>query len=156
MAPSAIYEPLVQRDILKNDILKIQKAPLAYRNDTWKKPVADDFMYAFKYNFPLPTHNEGSDVLDFTQDDEASADIIAEQFLKKFEQIIQSRDAKEFANLFLDSGKSALWSDLVNSKTDDERCLERQSRFHLGLSFVQHSTEHRKSSLGPLSSNTNT
>lgn len=100
MAPSAIIEPPAPKELFR-----VENAPLAYRNDTWKKPVADDYMYAFKYNLPLPTHGDGKDVLDLTEDDEKNRVEIAERFLKQLEQIIQSRDSKAFADLFLDSGE---------------------------------------------------
>lgn len=105
MAPSAIYVPPAHQIIGKNEILKVKNAPCAYRDDTWKKPVADDYMYAFKYNFPLPTYGGESDVLDFTQDDEQNAQDIASRFLKQLELVIQSRDSHAFADLFLDSGE---------------------------------------------------
>ena len=105
MAPSAISEPLAQQDFLK-----VKNAPLAYRNGIWKKPVADDYMYAFKYNFPLPTHDDGADVLDFEEDDETNERAIADRFLKELEQVVQSRDSKAFADLFLYSGESGDFS----------------------------------------------
>lgn len=106
MAPSALREPLPQQDILKSDLLKAKDAPFVYRNDSLKKPVADDFMYAFKYNFPLPIYGNGAYVFDFTEDDEKNQQAIADHFLRELEQVIQSRDAKAFADLFLDSGES--------------------------------------------------
>ena len=105
MAPSAIYETVAQEPVAQKQLLKVKNAPTVYRNDTWKGPVADDYMYAFKYNFPLPTHGDGSDVLDFTEDDETNRRAVAEQFLHELEQVIQSRDSKAFADLFLHSGE---------------------------------------------------
>jgi hypothetical protein len=108
MAPSAIYETVAQVPVGQKQLLKVKDAPTAYRNDTWKGPVADDYMYAFKYNFPLPTHDnsDGSDALDFTEDDEMHRRAIAERFLNQLELVIQSRDSKAFADLFLYSGES--------------------------------------------------
>lgn len=107
MAPSAVHdEPLPQIDSLKSNLLKAQNAPFVYRNDTLKKPVADDYMYAFKYNFPLPTHGDEADILDFSESDETDKEALAHQFLQELQQVIQSRDAKTFANMFLDSGGS--------------------------------------------------
>ena len=103
MAPSAIIEPAAP--LAPKQISRIENAPLAYRNDTWQKPVADDYMYAFKYNFPLPTYGDGKDVLDLTQDDEKDRSDIADQFIKQLEQIIQSRDSQAFADLFLSCGE---------------------------------------------------
>lgn len=106
MSPSAVYQPVVETPIFnKNDLLKVQHAPFTYRNTTCKKPVADDYMYAFKYNFPLPTYNDGTNVLDFTQKDESGLEAIALRVLKQMEQVIQSRDSQAFADMFLDCGK---------------------------------------------------
>ncbi|KAJ9132188.1 Flavin-containing monooxygenase [Pleurostoma richardsiae] len=65
-------------------------------------------MYAFKYNNPLPLHNEGSDITDFTAEDEENKQAIAEDFVKELEQTIQAKDSETFAGLFLDSG---VWRD---------------------------------------------
>lgn len=100
MAPSVASEPLSQEAILD-----VKNAPFAYRANTWKPLVEDDFMYDFKYNFPLPTHGVGAEIFDFTVDDEKNKQAIAEGFLKELEQIIQARDSQAFAGLFLDSGK---------------------------------------------------
>lgn len=143
MAPSAVYQHAAPIPTFnKNDILKVRDAPYAYRNDTWEKPVADDYMYAFKYNFPLPTHDENSNVLDFTQDDEQCLQAIAVRNLKQLEQVIQSRDSKAFAKLFLDSGKLNGAACFLGITTDSIRCVERQAYFHVGLSFIQHPSEH--------------
>lgn len=113
MAPSAIYHgPLAPNTINKSDLLKVQNAPFVYRNDTTQKPVADDYMYSFKYNFPLPTYGDGTDVLDFDADEESQSCDVAERFLKEFEQIIQSRDAKAFADLFLQGGEFGTYGTL--------------------------------------------
>ena len=92
--------------VTERDIENVKNAPFAYRNDTWKKPIADDYKYALKYNFPLPSHGQGAEILDFTVEDENNKQKIADTFLKELERIIQSRDAKAFADLFLDSGMS--------------------------------------------------
>lgn len=108
MAPTAVYEePLARIDFSKSDLSKVKNAPYAYRNDTWAKPVADDFMYAFKYNAPLPTHDNAGVATDFTQDEEKDARATADGFLERLEQVIQSRDATAFAGLFLDCGECA-------------------------------------------------
>jgi hypothetical protein len=107
MAPSAIYETVAQAPVGQKQLLKVKNAPTTYRNDTSKGPVADDYMYAFKYNFPLPTHadSDDSNVLDFTDDDETDRRAISERFIKELEQVIQSRDSQAFADLFLYSGE---------------------------------------------------
>ncbi|KAK6384353.1 hypothetical protein LTS17_001916 [Exophiala oligosperma] len=110
MAPSAIIEPPTPKELFK-----VENAPLAYRNDTWKKPVADDYMYAFKYNFPLPTYADSKDILDFTEGGEKSREEIANRFVKQLEQVIQSRDSQAFADLFLNCG---VWRDKVSFTWD--------------------------------------
>lgn len=117
----------------QNDIENVKHAPFAYRNDTVKKPLADDYKYAFKYNFPLPTHDKGADILDFTDEDEKNKQGTADKFLKVLERTIQDRDAKAFANLFLDSGMLCLsrfsqFSLWYYEKADSVRCLARQTR----------------------------
>ena len=112
MAPSAISEPLAQKSPLKT-----QTALHTVRdvNGDGKKPVADDYMYAFKYNFPLPTYGDGKQILDFSRDDETEEVKIANRFLKELEQVIQSRDSKAFADLFLACGN---FDDLNRSAHD--------------------------------------
>lgn len=100
MAPSAIIEPLGPKELLK-----VENAPLGYQNNTWAKPVADDYMYAFKYNFPLPTYGDSKDVLDFSEDDTNHREEIADRFLKQLEQVVQSRDSKAFSELFYYCGE---------------------------------------------------
>lgn len=100
MAPSAVIEPPGPKELFK-----IENAPLSYQNDTWKKPVADEYMYAFKYNFPLPTYGDSKDVLDFSEDDVNNREKIAARFIKQLEQVIQSRDSKAFSDLFYYSGE---------------------------------------------------
>jgi len=109
MAPSAVYhEPLAPNTVNKSDLLNVQNAPFVYRNGTIQKPVADDYMYSFKYNFPLPTYGDDTDVLDFEEYEETHVSAVAERFLKELEQIIQSRDARAFADLFLHSGETGV------------------------------------------------
>lgn len=88
------------------DIAKVENAPFHYRNPALKAPVADDFMYAFKYNNPLPLHGKDTAFLDFTEEEDKNKRGIAEEFVKGLEQIIQAKDSERFAGLFLDRGKS--------------------------------------------------
>lgn len=65
-----------------------------------KPPVADDFMYDFKYNHALPTIEAlGTDV---GEDVDAQAE--AENLVKTLEQILGQGDAAGFAEMFLDYG----------------------------------------------------
>ncbi|KAE8370291.1 putative flavo protein [Aspergillus caelatus] len=95
------------KSVTQSDLDSVKNAPFLYRNNTVKKPIADDFMYALKYNSPLPTHGTEY-VLDFTTEDDENKQGIADQFLKELKQIIQGGDFKAFAGLFLDSG---VWRD---------------------------------------------
>lgn len=101
MAPTAISVPLAEAELAK-----AKNAPTAYRNDTWKKPVADNYLYDFKYNFPLPTHGKSGDILDFTEEESKNLQAIAEEYVKDLGQIIQRGDSSAFARLFLDIGES--------------------------------------------------
>ncbi|CAH0055956.1 unnamed protein product [Clonostachys solani] len=105
MAPGAITEPSAEADLFKT-----KNAPIAYRNESWKKPVADDYMYHFKYNFDLPTHENNDYILDFTEEEERNVHMIAKQYVKDISQVIQSKDSKAFADLFLDIGT---WKDKI-------------------------------------------
>ncbi|VUC30072.1 unnamed protein product [Clonostachys rosea] len=87
---------------------QVKNAPFYYRNSSIKAPVADDFMYAFKYNNPLPLHGTDTDIIDFTVEDEGNKEAIAVDFLKELEQIIQAKDAQKFASLFIETG---VWRD---------------------------------------------
>lgn len=91
--------------VSQKDIEDVKNAPFYYRNPNRKAPVADDFMYAFKYNSPLPTHDGKTDIIDFAAEDEHNKKDIANQFVKELEQIVQAKDADAFAGLFLNSGK---------------------------------------------------
>lgn len=99
MAPGAITKPPAEVDLFKT-----KNAPTAYRNETWKKPVADDYMYDFKYNFDLPTHENSDYIRDFTEEEERNVYTIAKQYVEEISQVIQSKDSKAFADLFLDIG----------------------------------------------------
>lgn len=67
---------------------------------TAKPPVADDFMYDFKYNHPLPTPKALG--IEIPVDTDAQAE--AEAIKSKLSEIFAQRDAKRFSELFLDCG----------------------------------------------------
>ena len=65
-------------------------------------PVADNFMYDFKYNHALPT----IDVLGQDIAADVTAQEVAEELLAKLEQALGAGDAAAFTGLFIDYGKS--------------------------------------------------
>lgn len=65
-------------------------------------PVADDFMYDFKYNHALPTpHSLGINVPAGCDAQEAAASILA-----PLSEAFEAGNAEAFGDLFLDFGKS--------------------------------------------------
>lgn len=76
-------------------------------------PVADNFMYDFKYNHSLPT----TDVLEIAVPDDCDARKEAETIVKSLQDAMSRSDAQAFASLFLDYG---VWRDKL-SFTWDQR-----------------------------------
>jgi hypothetical protein len=66
-----------------------------------KPPVADDFMYDFKYNHPLPT----SDLLGIEIPADCNAQLEAERITSKLSDAMGKGDAHAFTDLFLDYGE---------------------------------------------------
>ena len=64
-------------------------------------PVADNFMYDFKYNHTLPT----SDVLGISIPHNCDAQKEADSIVSSLSTAMSEGDAESFANLFLDYGK---------------------------------------------------
>lgn len=73
-------------------------------------PVADDFMYDFKYNHPLPTLQSLGVSIPTGCDAQEAADSIVAVLSKA----MIACDAKAFGELFLDSGKSNTFVTLLN------------------------------------------
>lgn len=78
---------------------------------TPEPPVADNFMYDFKYNHPLPT----SDVLGTQIPAECNAEREAETILKSLSACMGNGNAQEFADMFLDYG---VWRDKMSFTWD--------------------------------------
>jgi hypothetical protein len=73
-------------------------------------PVADDFMYDFKYNHELPTIGKMG-VVEVPSTCDARDE--ATMLLTRLSKVMGNGDAAEFADLFLDCGKfSAIPGDL--------------------------------------------
>ncbi|KAL4970487.1 flavin-containing monooxygenase [Aspergillus stella-maris] len=69
-----------------------------------KSPVADDFMYDFKYNHALPT----SDVLGVEVPTDCNAEKEAGSIVARLSEAMRGGDAQEFTNMFWDYG---VWRD---------------------------------------------
>lgn len=69
--------------------------------ETPKPPVADNFMYDFKYNHALPT----TDALGVSIPDGVDAQNAAEEIVCKLSKVLSEGDAKGFAGLFLEYGE---------------------------------------------------
>lgn len=70
------------------------------RETTPKPPVADDYMYDFKYNAPLPT----LDLLGVTIPEDYDAQKEASEIVNNLENATASENASAFADMFLESG----------------------------------------------------
>lgn len=66
-----------------------------------KPPVADDYMYDFKYNHELPTF----DVLGIEIPADCNAQKEAETIVSRLTEVTNNGDASGFANLFLEHGE---------------------------------------------------
>jgi hypothetical protein len=69
-------------------------------DETPPPPVADNFMYDFKYNHPLPTI--GGSAVDIPADCDAQKE--AEAVVARLSEAMGNGDARSFANMFLDFG----------------------------------------------------
>lgn len=78
---------------------------------TPEPPVADNFMYDFKYNHSLPT----SDVLGTQIPVDCNAEKEAEAIVKSLSDCIGHGDAQKFADMFLDYG---VWRDKLSFTWD--------------------------------------
>jgi hypothetical protein len=99
MAPTALPEIMPHVDVA--DL----KAKMVGNNvelvEDHKPPVADDFMYDFKYNHSLPTIDSlGQDI-----PGDLDAKHEAERLARILENALSEGDAQAFADLFLDYGE---------------------------------------------------
>lgn len=76
---------------------------------TAKPPVADDYMYDFKYNHELPT----TDVLGIEIPADCDAQKEAETIVSGLSEVLGKGDAQGFTDMFLEYGESRVPSDLV-------------------------------------------
>lgn len=96
MAPSTIIDEAQAVPVVTKSVPKKQYAIEP------NPPVADDYMYDFKYNHELPT----IDVLGIDIPADVNPQKEAEGVVASLEKVLGSGDAEGFANLFLDSGMS--------------------------------------------------
>ncbi|GMF77448.1 unnamed protein product [Aspergillus oryzae] len=92
--------PFVQ-DSVTPDIVSmanIESKSAALNHDRVQKPVADDFMYDFKYNHHLPT----TDILGVDIPADCDAKKEAEGIVARLAKTMSEGDAQAFAGLFLD------------------------------------------------------
>jgi len=64
-----------------------------------QKPVADDYMYDFKYNAPLPFI--GKEAIEV---DDSAVQTLSEAFATDLYAALKNNDAKAFSGLFLPNG----------------------------------------------------
>ena len=76
---------------------------------TAKPPVADDYMYDFKYNHELPT----TDLLGIEIPADCDAQKEAETIVSGLSKVLGEGDAQGFTDMFLDYGKFGVFSNLV-------------------------------------------
>ncbi|KAJ5351879.1 hypothetical protein N7452_000853 [Penicillium brevicompactum] len=90
---------------------RIQSKSVTLNHDQVQKPVADDFMYDFKYNHPLPT----TDVLGIDIPADCDAQKEAEGIAANLSKATSEEDPQAFAELFLDYG---VWRDKLSFTWD--------------------------------------
>lgn len=105
MAPIAIYDPAIKNIAVNKDVdlldIKAKVVVDQVEIDLGPKPpVADDYMYDFKYNHPLPT----TDVLGTDIPADVDAKREAEDLVSGLSDTLERRDAQAFADLFLEYG----------------------------------------------------
>lgn len=149
MPPIAIHEPIVDK---KFDIADL-KAKVVFNHVEVKAdpkpPLADDFMYDFKYNHVLPT----SDVLAKEIPTDCDAKKEAEAIVERLSEIMGSGDAQAFTTMFLEYGECSLPTQSLKMTDSLCRCLARQAGFHLGLPYLQLPSRHSEGCWRPFHQN---
>lgn len=106
MAPMSVHEFAADSDVGVADL----KAKVLVNNveleASPKPPVADDFMYDFKYNHGLPT----TDVLGMEIPTDCDAQKEAEKIVARLSGVMRVGDAQAFADLFLEYGEYPLYT----------------------------------------------
>jgi hypothetical protein len=101
-----------------------------------RKPVADNYMYDFKYNAPLPFI--GKEAIEV---DDSTVQTLSESFATDLCAALKNKDANAFSALFLPNGQYqyGLYPQMYRLTS---RCMARQSRLHLGVSYFQRHRQH--------------
>ncbi|TDZ13636.1 putative indole-3-pyruvate monooxygenase YUCCA1 [Colletotrichum orbiculare MAFF 240422] len=110
MAPSTVIDESNMVDVAAKAALKQAQVNGAAAE---RPPVADDYMYDFKYNHPLPT----TDVLGVQIPHDCDTKVEAEGIVESLSDALSAGDAEAFADLFLEHG---VWRDKL-SFTWDQR-----------------------------------
>jgi hypothetical protein len=109
-------------------------------------PVAEDYMYDFKYNHPLPSIG----LLEIEIPRDCNAQTAAGNIVESLSAALGVADTEAFTSLFLDYGSVYVeWSvsDQM-SLTIRRRSLARQARFHMGPTHFQLSSSDTESCRG--------
>jgi hypothetical protein len=95
--------PYIQESADANPSSKgsLQSESVGLKHDQVPKPVADDFMYDFKYNHSLPT----TDILGVEIPIDCDAQKEAEGIVARLSTATSEGDAQAFTELFLDYGE---------------------------------------------------
>lgn len=106
MAPSATINPAeAQNSGITADVtaagVKGTSKHIEVNDTTERPPVADDYMYDFKYNHALPT----IDVLGTEIPQNCDAQVEAAGIVKQLSDALGARNPEAFANIFLEYGK---------------------------------------------------
>ncbi|KAI0891438.1 FAD/NAD(P)-binding domain-containing protein [Annulohypoxylon nitens] len=105
------YESAFVNDVGVNSLKQKAGASHVEIAATAKPPVADDYMYDFKFNHALPT----SDVLGVEIPVDCDAQKEAETILARLSEALGKGDAQSFTDLFLDYG---VWRDKLSFTWD--------------------------------------
>jgi hypothetical protein len=139
MAPTALSSAAPHVDIadLKSKVVNNHVELV----EDHKPPVADNFMYDFKYNHALPTIDAlGTDI-----PKEIDPQAEAESLVRTLEQVLGQGDAAGFAEMFLDYGRFV--TQLACSQADVQGSGETSCP---SLGTTEPSTSKRTSSELPL------
>jgi hypothetical protein len=114
-------------------------------------PVADDYMYDFKYNHPLPS--TGLLGIEISQD--CNAQIEAGNIVESLSAALGVADAEAFTSLFLDYGSVYVKCRVSDQMSLTTRCrsLARQARFYMGPTHFQLSSSNTESCQRPALAN---
>lgn len=80
---------------------KVASDPASDKYGNSNSPVAEDFMYDFKYNYPLPT----ADILGVKVPADCNAQLEADAILANLADAMETGNAQRFTELFLEHGE---------------------------------------------------